>query len=61
MNGRLLRGLFLDWDAMAPDSYLRAIPALGFDGTLTFDSPVTSLAGENGSGKSTLPEGTPWA
>lgn len=43
------------------DSCLRAIPALGFEGTLTFDSPVTCLAGENGSGKSTLLEGTAWA
>ena len=57
MNGLLLRGLSIDWDSLAPDSYLRAIPALGFEGTLLFDSPVTCLVGENGSGKSTLLEG----
>lgn len=61
MNGLLLQGLSIDWDAVAPDSYLRDIHALGFEGALTFDSPVTCLVGENGSGKSTLPEGTPWA
>ncbi len=60
MNGLLLQGLSIDWDAMAPDSCRRDIPALGFEGTLLIDSPVTCLVGENGSGKSTLPEGTPW-
>ena len=57
MNGLFLRGLSIDWDAVAPDSYLRGIPALSFEGTLLFGSPVTCLVGENGSGKSTLLEG----
>ena len=60
MNGLFLRGLSIDWDAVAPDSYLRGIPALSFEGTLLFGSPVTCLVGENGSAKSTLLEGTPW-
>lgn len=60
MNGLLLRGVSIDWDAVAPESYLRSIPALSFEGTLLFGSPVTCLVGENGRGKSTPPEGTPW-
>ena len=52
-----IRCVEIDWDAVAPDSYLRGIPALRFDGPLRLDSGVTFFVGENGTGKSTLLEG----
>ena len=51
-----IRGLRIDWDRIAPDSYLRNIEALSGVNTLTFHKPVTFFVGENGSGKSTLLE-----
>jgi len=51
-----LRGLRIDWNAVAPESYLRDIPAISGMSELTFDASVTFFAGENGSGKSTLLE-----
>lgn len=52
-----IRAVSIDWDAVAPDSYLREIPALHFEGALTLTAPVTFFVGENGTGKSTLLEG----
>ena len=51
-----IRGLRVRWDAVAPDSYLRRIPAIAGLDALTFHAPVTCFVGENGSGKSTLLE-----
>ena len=51
-----IRGLSIDWDEVAEDSYLRKIPAVAGVGKMEFSSPVTFLTGENGTGKSTLLE-----
>ncbi len=51
-----IRGLTIDWDGIADDSYLRSIPAIAGLSELEFNKPVTFLVGENGSGKSTLLE-----
>lgn len=56
MNELLIRGLDIDWELIAEDSYLRGIPAIAALETLTLHSPVTLFSGENGSGKSTLLE-----
>lgn len=53
----LIRAVEIDWDSVAPRSYLRDIPALRFDGRLPLDRNVTFFVGENGTGKSTLLEG----
>ncbi len=52
----LIRGFTVDWDRIAPDSYLQRIGALRAVDSLSFRAPVTLFAGENGSGKSTLLE-----
>ena len=51
-----IRGLSIDWDRIANDSYLRDIPAIATADALAFRAPVTFFVGENGSGKSTLLE-----
>ncbi len=51
-----LRGLTIDWEKIARDSYLREIEAIAGMKTLEFHKPVTFFVGENGSGKSTLLE-----
>ena len=51
-----IRALRIDRTQIAPDSYLRNIPALAELDELCFRKPVTFLTGENGSGKSTLLE-----
>ena len=56
MNQQYIRGLFVDWDEMEPDNYVREIPALCGLEELEFSSPITFFVGENGSGKSTLLE-----
>lgn len=57
MKDLFIREIYIDWNQIEPDSYLRQIPSLHFDGSLIFDRNVTFLVGENGSGKSTLLEG----
>ena len=48
--------LWIRWDQIEKDSYLRNIEALRGVNELSFHSPVTFFVGENGSGKSTLLE-----
>lgn len=57
MTELFIRAIQIDWSSIEPDSYLREIPALQFEGALTFEKNVTFFVGENGSGKSTLLEG----
>ena len=56
MNLQFIRSALIDWAKIAPDSYLRSIPALSGVEEVNFRSPVTCFVGENGSGKSTLLE-----
>ena len=56
MNTQLIQGLKIQWDRVAPDSYVRQIDALKGVSRLEFKKPVTFFVGENGSGKSTLLE-----
>ena len=56
MNTQLIRSVFIDWDKINEDSYLRGIEALKGVKSIDFTQPVTFFAGENGSGKSTLLE-----
>ncbi len=54
--GLYIRGFSIDWDEVAPDSYLRQIEAIRDLDVLQFRKPITFFVGENGSGKSTLLE-----
>lgn len=56
MNTQFIKGLSIDWNRIAPYSYLREIEALHDLKSLEFTSPITFFVGENGSGKSTLLE-----
>lgn len=56
MPHAFIRSASIDWGDVAPNSYLRAIPALAQLNGLDLDCPLTFFAGENGSGKSTLLE-----
>ena len=56
MNTQFIKGLSIDWNRIAPYSYLREIAALHDLKSLEFTSPITFFVGENGSGKSTLLE-----
>lgn len=56
MNQRFIQSVKINWNKIDCDSYLRRIPALQFEGRVTFDQNVTFFVGENGSGKSTLLE-----
>jgi predicted ATPase len=51
-----IKGLSVDWDKIAPYSYLREIPSIAGLDYLTFHKPITFFVGENGSGKSTMLE-----
>ena len=51
-----IKGLSINWDKIAPDSYLRGIESIAGISDLAFNKPITFFVGENGSGKSTLLE-----
>jgi predicted ATPase len=51
-----IKGLSVDWNKIAPYSYLREIPSIAGVEQLTFHKPITFFVGENGSGKSTMLE-----
>ena len=52
-----IKQVFIDWNRIEEDSYLRGIPAIAGMEELSFENAVTFFVGENGSGKSTLLEG----
>lgn len=56
MNDRFIQNVRIEWDRIELRSFLRGIPALQFQGNLTFENNVTFFVGENGTGKSTLLE-----
>lgn len=56
MNNQIIQGIQINWDKIAPDSYLRNIEAVQGLQHLEFHKAVTFFVGENGSGKSTLLE-----
>ena len=56
MRNLLINGLSINWERIAPDSYLRSIESIKDLQEIEFHKPVTFFVGENGSGKSTLLE-----
>ena len=56
INNLPLCGVYIDWDKIDRESYVRRIPALEGVEEIVFRNPVTFFVGENGSGKSTLLE-----
>lgn len=56
MNDRFIQNVQIEWEKIAPYSYLRRIPALRFEERLEFTKNITFFVGENGTGKSTLLE-----
>ena len=56
MRNLLINGLSINWERIAPDSYLRSIESINDLQEIEFHKPVTFFVGENGSGKSTLLE-----
>ena len=57
VNHRFIQNVQIDWEKIEYYSYLRRIPALQFEGGLSFTKNITFFVGENGTGKSTLLEG----
>lgn len=56
MNEQFIQRLYIDWNKIERNSYLRKIDAIKGLEELVFDKPITFFVGENGSGKSTLLE-----
>lgn len=56
MNDLFIESLYMDWDKIPLDSYVREIAALKQLTELSFHKQITCFTGENGSGKSTLLE-----
>lgn len=56
MKQQFIQNMWIDWNKIDADSYLRDIPALQFEDELVFDNNITFFVGENGTGKSTLLE-----
>lgn len=56
MNDLYVQKILIDWNRVAPHSYLRQIEALCGLEEFAPEKPVTYFVGENGSGKSTLLE-----
>ena len=56
MNTQFIQKLFIDWDKIEYNSYLRRIEAIRGLEELEFEKPITFFVGENGSGKSTVLE-----
>lgn len=48
--------IYIEWEKIHPESYLREIEALKRTNVIELNSPLTFFVGENGSGKSTLLE-----
>lgn len=57
MNKRFIQNVTIDWEKISDYSYLKRIPALQFEESISFDNNITFFVGENGTGKSTLLEG----
>ena len=51
-----IKDLFIDWEKIGENSYLRNIKAFRNTERIQFNKSVTFFVGENGSGKSTLLE-----
>lgn len=56
MNDNYIKDIFINWDKIDENSYLKSIEALKTVDRLCFTNKVTFFAGENGTGKSTLLE-----
>ena len=56
MSDLCIHDIYIDWERIPAESYLRGIEALADTECISLQAPVTFLVGENGSGKSTLLE-----
>ena len=56
MNEQFIQRLYIDWNKIERNSYLRKIDAIKGLEELVFDKPITFFVGVNGRGKSTLLE-----
>ena len=56
MNEQFVQRLYIDWDKIDKNSYLRKIEAIKDLKEIVFEKSITFLVGENGSGKSTVLE-----
>lgn len=56
MNENYIQKIFIDWDRVAADSYLKEIDSISSLKRLEFENRITFFTGENGTGKSTLLE-----